>query len=45
MKTKTNVKAGQKPSGGINHNESQVRDAAAGLKVKTNVKAGYVYPL
>jgi hypothetical protein len=38
MKTKTNVKAGaiRRPVG--NHNETLVR--AAGLKVKTGVKAG-----
>ena len=37
MKTKTNVKAGAP-----NHNEAQVRDTnqAAGLRVKTRVKAG-----
>jgi len=39
MKTKTKVKAGQR-SAGINHNESQVRDKAPGLKIRTNVKAG-----
>ena len=37
MKTKTKVKAGSLTH---NHNESQVRDAAPGLKVQTNVKAG-----
>lgn len=36
MKVKTNVKAG----GGLNHNQTLVRDRAKGLKVKTNVKAG-----
>jgi hypothetical protein len=35
MQTKTNVKAGIHPP---NHNRAQVRDAAPGLKVKTNVK-------
>ena len=46
MKTKTKVKAGQKPS--RRHQPQRVagaRQAPAGLKVKTNVKAGYVYPL
>jgi hypothetical protein len=39
MKTKVKFKAGQR---GVQqkHNESRVRDAAPGLKVKTNVKAG-----
>ena len=37
MKTKTKVKAGSLTH---NHNESQVRDAAPGQKVQTNVKAG-----
>jgi len=37
MKTKTKVKAGAPVP---NHDESQVRDAAPSLKVKTNVKAG-----
>ncbi len=37
MKTKTNVKAGSLTH---NHNEAQVRDKAAGVKVQTNVKAG-----
>ena len=41
MKIKTQVKAGI-PGGGIQHNETLVRDEAkaTGLKVKTNVKAG-----
>ncbi len=34
---KTKVKAGAVIG---NHNEAQVRDAAPGLKVQTNVKAG-----
>ena len=38
MKTKTKVKAGSLTQ---NHNETQVRGAAPGLKVKTNVKAGF----
>jgi len=37
MKTKTNVKVDSLTH---DHNESQVRDAAPGLKVQTNVKAG-----
>ena len=37
MKTKTKIKAGSLTA---SHNESRVRDAAPGLKVKTNVKAG-----
>ena len=36
MKTKTKVKAGALTH---NHNKAQVRDAAPGLKVQTNVKA------
>ena len=35
MKVRTTIKAGA-----INHNETQVRSRAKGLKVKTNVKAG-----
>jgi hypothetical protein len=39
MKVKTGVK-----TGGIelNHNEAQARDASAGLKVKSGVKAGSI---
>ena len=39
MKTRTNVKAGGLR---FNHNEKQVRDSnhAAGLRVKTQIKAG-----
>jgi hypothetical protein len=39
MKTRNKVKAGALPR---NHNESQVRDAAPGLKVKTIIKAGSI---
>ncbi len=42
MKTKPNVKTG---SICTNRNEPQVRVAATGLKVKTNVKAGAISPL
>ena len=43
MKAKTNVKAGITGTSGtrLNHNEMVVRNAAEGLKVKTNVKAGF----
>jgi hypothetical protein len=37
MKTKTKVKARAVTH---NHDEAQVRDAAPGLKVQTNAKAG-----
>jgi hypothetical protein len=42
MKTKTKVKAGGLST---NHNESQARDKAPGLKIKTGVKAGPAGPL
>jgi hypothetical protein len=38
MKIQTNIKARALTR---KHNESQVRDAAPGLEVKTNLKAGY----
>ena len=39
MKLRTNVKAGGLP---LNHNESQVRDHAAGMRVKILVKSGAI---
>jgi hypothetical protein len=43
MKTKTHVRAG---GINLNHNETLVRDSAkgTGLKVKTHVKAGILFP-
>jgi hypothetical protein len=43
MKTKTHIRAGALT---YNHNETLVRDSAKGkgLRVKTHVKAGFVFP-